>query len=86
MSLWNYLKLPEEERYTLWKQARQEQASKNVDELGKAVMDYAHGIGEMHREHGRKTNEEETKAIDLNDSDTQWALSCEAVGSDYWEE
>lgn len=40
-------------------------------------------LGELHRQEGRKTNEED---IDLNDPHTQWALSCEAVGSDYWEE
>lgn len=41
-------------------------------------------ISKLHR-HGRK-NKEETNTIDLNDPNTQWALSCEAVGSDYWEE
>ena len=40
-------------------------------------------LRELHR---RKKNEEETNTIDLNDPNTQWALSCEAVGSDYWEE
>lgn len=68
------------------KAERQARAVLKAEQLAKDIMDYAHGIGEFHREHGRKTNEEETKAIDLNDSDTQWALSCEAIGSDYWED
>lgn len=63
---------------------RQARAVKKAEQLAKDIMDYAHGIGELHRKHGRTPEKEET--IDLNDSDTQWALCCEAVGSDYWED
>lgn len=38
---------------------RQARAVKKAEQLAKDIMDYAHGIGEMHREHGRKAGIEE---------------------------
>lgn len=61
---------------------RQARAVKKIEQLGKDIMNEAHEIGELHRQHKAKK-----EAIDLNDSDTQWALVCEAVGDNtYWEE
>lgn len=65
---------------------RQSRAVKKAEQLAKDIMEYAHGVGELHRKYGKQAPEEEPKAIDLNDPDTQWALSCEAIGSDYWED
>jgi len=64
MSLWNYLKLPEDEQYTLWKQARQEQASMKVDEFGDEIMaecqrtmDWNHKHPELARQISRSAKE-----------------------------
>ena len=44
MSVWKHL---ENEA----KRQKQDKASQKVDELGKAVMNYAHGVGEWNRNH-----------------------------------
>lgn len=75
MSVWNHLRKEAE------RQARQEEACQKVEEWCEEVREQARAIGEMHRKYKRPAKD----GIDLNDSDTQWALSCEAVGDDsYW--
>ncbi len=61
---------------------RQARAVKKVEQLGKDIMQEAREIGELHRQQRAKK-----EAIDLNDTKTKWALSCDAVGDDsYWED
>jgi len=54
MSLWSYLKLPEHEWVKLMKQ---EQASEQVDEWCRDVIDYAWGVGEAQRRFRKPTGE-----------------------------
>lgn len=61
---------------------RQSRAVEKVEKLGELIMQEAHEIGELHRQQRAKK-----EAIDLNDTKTKWALSCDAVGDDsYWED
>ena len=76
MGVWNHLRREAE------RQKRQERACQKVEKLGELIMQEAHEIGELHRQQRAKK-----EAIDLNDTKTKWALSCDAVGDDsYWED
>jgi hypothetical protein len=53
MSLYDYLRLPEQEREAIEKQERQERASQKVDLWCQEVRDYAQGVGEMQRKYNQ---------------------------------
>lgn len=57
-----------------------------IEQWVKDLMAYAHGIQETH-ERFKQPIKDEQEGIDLNNTKTQWALSCDAVGDDrYWED